>query len=97
MIFAYHLEKFCKQQAEPDPSVVHEFYANLWLNNVYSLFVREQQIPLSLRAINQLFDLHNYNDDTDDYFSLFSNLSDEVCNKLLQEVTVPGTQWSCSK
>lgn len=47
-------------------------------------------MPLNPRAINQLFDLPNYNND-DDYSSLFANLTDELSAKLLQEVTIPGT------
>lgn len=65
--------------------------------NLYSVFVRELQVPLNPRAIDQLFDLHNYNNDSDDYFSLFPNMTDDLSDKLLQEVTVPGTRWSCSK
>lgn len=53
MIRALNWEKFCNQQIEHDPSIVREFYANLWPNNVYTVFVRERQIPLNPRAINQ--------------------------------------------
>lgn len=74
MMKVLNWEKFCNQRVEPDPSIDREFYANLWPNNVYSVFVRERQIPLNPRAINQLFDLHNYNNDADDYFSLFSDI-----------------------
>lgn len=73
MIRALNWEKFCNQRIEPDLSIVREFYANLWPNNVYFVFVRERQVPLNPRAINQLSDLHHYNNDVDEYFSLFSN------------------------
>lgn len=91
MIRVLNREKFCNQRIEIDPSIVWEFYTNLWPNNLYYVFVRERHIPLNPRAINQLFDLHHYNNDSEDYFSLFHNLTDELSDKLLQEVTVPST------
>lgn len=76
---------------------MREFYANLWPNNIYSVFVRERHISLNPKAINQLFDLRDYNNYIDDFFSFLENLNDETCDKLLREVTTPGTQWTLSK
>lgn len=46
-------------------------------------------MSLNPKAINQLFNLSDYNHN-DDYTSLFANLTDELNEKLLQEVTIPG-------
>lgn len=53
-------------------------------------------MSLNPKAINQLFNLSDYSHN-DDYTSLFANLTDELNEKLLQEVTIPGTQWIRSK
>lgn len=47
MIRVLNREKFCNQRIEIDPSIVWEFYTNLWPNNVYYVFVRERHIPLN--------------------------------------------------
>lgn len=96
-MWALNWNFFCNQRIEPDPSVIREFYANLWPNNIYSIFVRERQVSLNPRAINQLFGMYNYNNNDDDYSSLLAILTYEMSAKLLQEVTVPGTQWILSK
>lgn len=83
MIRALNWEKLCNHLVEPDPSIVCEFCANLWLNNAYFVFVRERQVPLNPWAINQLFYLHKYNNDADDYFSLFPNMIYDLSDKLL--------------
>lgn len=86
-----NLESYFIKRIQPDSFVVREFYANLWPNNVYTVFVRGKQAHLNSMAINQLFDLPNNNNN--DYFPLFSYNTDEMSDRLLWKVTIPGTQW----
>ena len=63
MISQKNWTAFCQQQANPDEEVVREFYASLISSDQVTVMVREQLVPFSAVAMNQLFRLEDMEDD----------------------------------
>ncbi|MBA0753679.1 hypothetical protein Gogos_021860, partial [Gossypium gossypioides] len=75
--------------------LVHEFYVNLTSNELTKVSVRGIKVPITLNAINELFELPGFEDD--EYSSLMRNIESENMQEILEEFTIPGSKWTMSK
>ncbi|MBA0853900.1 hypothetical protein Goshw_023672, partial [Gossypium schwendimanii] len=75
--------------------LVHEFYANLTSNELTEVSVRGIKVPISSNAINEFFELPNFEDDG--YSSLMRNIEAENLQEILKELTILGSKWTVSK
>ncbi|MBA0734455.1 hypothetical protein Gogos_018360, partial [Gossypium gossypioides] len=78
-----------------DEKFVHEFYANLTSSELTEVSVRGVKVPISSNTINELFELHNFEDD--EYSSLMKNIKAKNLQEILKEITVSGSKWTVSK
>ncbi|KAK5845300.1 hypothetical protein PVK06_001470 [Gossypium arboreum] len=72
-------ELFSEKRPSPDEELVHEFYSNLTSSELMDVFVREIKVRITLNAINELFELPDFEDD--EYSSLMSNMSLKIYKK----------------
>lgn len=89
-------ESLCSQRILLNPSGVREFMLTYGLTMFTQFFVSGRHVPLNYKAINKLFNLPDH-DNNDYYSALFANNIEEMSERLLQEVTIPSTQWILSK
>ncbi|MBA0747486.1 hypothetical protein Gogos_004398, partial [Gossypium gossypioides] len=75
--------------------LVRKFYANLTSSELTKVFVRGIKVPISSNAINEFFELPNFEDEK--YFSLMRNIEAENLQEILEELIVPGSKWTVSK
>ncbi|MBA0739596.1 hypothetical protein Gogos_012852, partial [Gossypium gossypioides] len=64
-----------------DEELVREFYVNLTSNELTEVFVRGIKVPISLNAINEFFELLDFEDD--EYSSLMRNIEAEKLQEIL--------------
>ncbi|MBA0754410.1 hypothetical protein Gogos_005460 [Gossypium gossypioides] len=57
--------------------------------------IRGIKVPISLNAINEFFELPDFEDD--EYSSLMRNIKTENMQEILEELTVSGSKWIVSK
>ncbi|KAK5775709.1 hypothetical protein PVK06_043641 [Gossypium arboreum] len=88
-------ELFCEKRPSVEEELVREFYANLTSSDLTEVPVREIRVPISSNAINEFFELPNF--ENDEYSSLIRNIKPENLHEILEELTIPGSKWTVSK
>ncbi|KAH1097485.1 hypothetical protein J1N35_014406 [Gossypium stocksii] len=69
---ALNWELFCEKRLSVDEELVHEFYTNLTSSKLTEVPVREIEVPITSNAINEFFELLDF--ENDEYSSLISNI-----------------------
>ncbi|KAH1046718.1 hypothetical protein J1N35_037502 [Gossypium stocksii] len=65
-------ELFCETRPSVDEGLVRELYVNLTSSELIEVPVHGMEIPITLNAINEFFELLDF--DNDEYSSLMSNI-----------------------
>ncbi|KAK5802611.1 hypothetical protein PVK06_030218 [Gossypium arboreum] len=80
-------ENFCAHPKSYSPSLVHEFYANLYDQDLEFIFVREGLLPWDANIINELYKLIV---DVDEHTNFFAEVTDEKRDLLIQDLCIEG-------
>ncbi|KAH1129386.1 hypothetical protein J1N35_000764 [Gossypium stocksii] len=90
IVEALNCELFCEKRPSADEELVHEFYANLTSRELMKVSVRGIKVPISSNAINEFFELPDFEDDK--YSSLMRNIEAENLQEILEELTVSNSK-----
>ncbi|KAK5802573.1 hypothetical protein PVK06_030177 [Gossypium arboreum] len=88
-------ELFCEKRPSMNDELVCEFYANLTSSELKEVSVCGIKVPITSNVINEFFELPDFKND--EYYSIMSNTKPENLQKILKELTVPGSKWTVSK
>ncbi|KAK5839891.1 hypothetical protein PVK06_008743 [Gossypium arboreum] len=83
-------ELFYEKRPSVDEKLVRETS-----NELTKVSVRGIKVPITSNAINEFFELPNFEDD--EYSFLIRNIETENLQEILEELTVPGSKWTVSK
>ncbi|KAK5775529.1 hypothetical protein PVK06_043428 [Gossypium arboreum] len=86
---------FCEKRPSVDKELVCEFFVNLTLSELTEVPDRGIKVPITLNAINEFFKLPDF--EKNEYSSLMSNIEPKNLQEILEELTVPGSNWTVSK
>ncbi|KAH1083000.1 hypothetical protein J1N35_022761 [Gossypium stocksii] len=92
---ALNWELFYEKRLSIDEELVRDFYANLTSSELAEVPVRGTKVPINSNAINEFFELPNF--ENDEYSSLLINTKLENLQEILKELIVPGSKCSTSK
>ncbi|KAK5825710.1 hypothetical protein PVK06_020569 [Gossypium arboreum] len=92
---ALNWELFCEKRPSVDDELVCEFCTNLTCSELTEVPIRGIKVPITSNTIHEFFELLDF--ENDDYSSLMSNIKPENLQEILEELTVPGSNWIVSK
>ncbi|KAH1057229.1 hypothetical protein J1N35_035294 [Gossypium stocksii] len=87
---AINWELFCEKRPNVDEELVREFYANLTSSELIEVPVRRIKVPINSNAINEFFELPNF--ESDEYSYLMRNIEPDKLQEILEELIVPGSK-----